>query len=160
MNNMPSISKTDSLEKQVENLSRLVEINGIINSTLNINRLLSIIMEMIKDIMSAEASSLLLYDDVNMELVFKVALGEAGQELKEKYRVKLGQGIAGWVALHRKSLLVNDVYSDTGSIPCTTRVRGLPQDPYSARRSCLKASCWVLYRRSIPSKGESSTMMT
>ncbi|HQO40438.1 MAG TPA: GAF domain-containing protein, partial [Spirochaetota bacterium] len=121
---MPSISKTDSLEKQVENLSRLVEINGIINSTLNINRLLSIIMEMIKDIMSAEASSLLLYDDVNMELVFKVALGEAGQELKEKYRVKLGQGIAGWVALHRKSLLVNDVYSDSRFDPMYDKSTG------------------------------------
>ncbi|NLV67705.1 MAG: GAF domain-containing protein [Spirochaetes bacterium] len=121
---MPSISKTDYLEKQVENLSRLVEINGIINSTLNINRLLSIIMEMIKDIMSAEASSLLLYDDVNMELVFKVALGEAGQELKEKYRVKLGQGIAGWVALHRKSLLVNDVYSDSRFDPMYDKSTG------------------------------------
>jgi sigma-B regulation protein RsbU (phosphoserine phosphatase) len=96
----------------VENLSKLVEINGIINSTLNINRLLSIIMEMIKDIMDTETSSLLLYDEDREELVFKVALGEAGDELKEKYRVKLGQGIAGWVALNRKNLQVNDVYSD------------------------------------------------
>lgn len=101
-----------SLERQVENLSKLVEINGIINSTLNINRLLSIIMEMIKDIMCTETSSLLLFDDENKELVFKVALGEAGDELMEKYRVKLGQGIAGWVALNRKDLIANDVYND------------------------------------------------
>lgn len=101
-----------SLERQVENLSKLVEINGIINSTLNINRLLSIIMEMIKDIMCTETSSLLLFDEENKELVFKVALGEAGDELMEKYRVKLGQGIAGWVALNRKDLIANDVYND------------------------------------------------
>lgn len=106
-------SKLEALERQVENLSKLVEINGIINSTLNISRLLSIIMEMIKDIMDAETSSLLLYDEINSELVFKVALGEAGEELREKYRVKMGQGIAGWVALNRKSLLVNDVYNDS-----------------------------------------------
>jgi len=101
-----------SLERQVENLSKLVEINGIINSTLNINRLLSIIMEMIKDIMNTEASSLLLFDDEHKELVFKVALGEAGDELMEKYRVKPGQGIAGWVAMNRKDIIANDVYND------------------------------------------------
>lgn len=112
MNETVNLEKLEALERQVENLSKLVEINGIINSTLNINRLLSIIMEMIKDIMDTETSSLLLYDDDREELVFKVALGEAGDELKEKYRVKLGQGIAGWVAQNRKNLLVNDAYND------------------------------------------------
>ena len=117
-------SGIESIEKQVENLSKLVEINGIINSTLNIKRLLSIIMEMIKDIMDAETSSLLLFDDLRMELVFKVALGEAGEELKEKYRVKMGQGIAGWVALNRKSLLVNDVYNDSRFDPMYDKSTG------------------------------------
>lgn len=112
MNGTIDNNNLEFLERQVQNLSRLVEINGIINSTLNINRLLSIIMEMIKDIMDAETSTLLLFDEDMNELVFKVALGEAGDELKEKYRVKMGQGIAGWVALNRKSLHVDDVYSD------------------------------------------------
>lgn len=112
MNDSVNLDKLEALERQVENLSKLVEINGIINSTLNINRLLSIIMEMIKDIMNTETSTLLLYDEDMDELVFKVALGEAGDELREKYRVKMGQGIAGWVALNRKSLKVDDVYSD------------------------------------------------
>ena len=112
MNETINLDKLEALERQVSNLSKLVEINGIINSTLNINRLLSIIMEMIKDIMETETSSLLLYDDESEELVFKVALGEAGDELREKYRVKLGQGIAGWVAQNRKNLLVNDAYED------------------------------------------------
>jgi sigma-B regulation protein RsbU (phosphoserine phosphatase) len=113
MNDKKNPVKIEALERQVNNLSRLVEINGIINSTLNINKLLSIIMEMIKDIMDTETSSLLLYDEDKSELVFKVALGEAGDELKEKYRVKLGQGIAGWVALNRKSIIVNDAYADS-----------------------------------------------
>ncbi len=112
MNDMLKLNKLEALERQVESLSKLVEINGIINSTLNINRLLSIIMEMIKDIMDTETSSLLLYDEDKDELVFKVALGEAGDELKEKYRVQMGQGIAGWVALNRKDVLANDVYND------------------------------------------------
>jgi len=113
MNDRINAGKIEVLKRQVDNLSKLVEINSIINSTLNINKLLSIIMEMIKDIMETETSSLLLYDEEKSELVFKVALGEVGDELKEKYRVKLGQGIAGWVALNRKGILVNDAYSDS-----------------------------------------------
>jgi sigma-B regulation protein RsbU (phosphoserine phosphatase) len=100
------------LERRVYNLTKLVDINGIINSTLDIGKLLTIIMEIIKDIMETEASTLLLYDESRKELVFKVALGEAGRELVEKYRVQLGQGIAGWVAENLKPLYVNDVYSD------------------------------------------------
>lgn len=112
------------LERQLHNLSKLVEINGIINSTLDIGRLLHIIMEIIKDIMEAEASTLLLYEDDTRELVFKVALGEAGRELQERYRVKLGQGIAGWVAEQRKVVYINDVYNDARFDPNFDRKTG------------------------------------
>ena len=101
-----------NLEREIHNLTKLVNINGIINSTLDIARLLTIIMEIIKDIMETEASTMLLYEEASNDLVFKVALGEAGQELVEKYRVKMGQGIAGWVAENRKAISVNDAYSD------------------------------------------------
>lgn len=100
------------LERQLQNLSKLVEINGIINSTLDIAKLLSIIMEIIKDIMDTEASTLLLYEEDTRDLVFKVALGEAGTKLEERYRVSFGQGLAGWVAENRKPLIINDVYED------------------------------------------------
>ncbi len=100
------------LERQINNLTKLVDINSIINSTLDIRKLLTIIMEIIKDIMETEASTLLLYEEESKDLVFKVALGEAGNELTEKYRVKIGQGIAGWVAETREPVFVNNVYDD------------------------------------------------
>lgn len=101
-----------TIERQIYNLTKLVNINSMINSTLDMGRLLTVIMETIKDIMETEASTLLLYEDKSNDLVFKVALGEAGKELTERYRMKLGQGIAGWVAETRKPLIINDVYSD------------------------------------------------
>lgn len=111
-NNIKDKYNLEYLERQIENLSKLIEINRIINATLDISKLLNIIMETIKDIMEADASSLLLYEESTQDLVFKVALGEAGEELTERYRVKIGQGIAGWVAANRKPVLINDVYSD------------------------------------------------
>ena len=108
-----NLSDLAELERKVSNLSKLVYINGIINSTLDIGKLLTIIMEIIKDIMESEASTLLLYDQAENNLVFKVALGESGRDLAEKYRLELGQGIAGWVAENMKSIYVNDVYRDS-----------------------------------------------
>jgi len=108
----PMKIETEYLAREIRNLTKLVEINGIINSTLDIGKLLKIIMEMIKDIMNTEASTLLLYDSDMNSLVFKVALSGVGKELTEKYRIKLGEGIAGWVAQTRKPLTVNDVYND------------------------------------------------
>jgi sigma-B regulation protein RsbU (phosphoserine phosphatase) len=73
--------------------------------------LLSEIMEGSKTVMNAEASSLLLYDPRDRMLYFKVATGEKGALVK-KYSVKMGEGIAGWVAKHRKPLLIEDCYED------------------------------------------------
>lgn len=109
---MEEKNNIESLKKQVDKLTKLQHINRIINSTLNIKKLLTLIMEMIKDIMDTDASTLLLYDEDSGDLVFNVALGEAGQELTEKYRVEIGQGIAGWVAENRKPVNINEVYDD------------------------------------------------
>jgi len=112
------------VERQIYNLTKLVNINSMINSTLDMGRLLTVIMETIKDMMETEASTLLLYEEKNNDLVFKVALGEAGKELAERYRVKLGQGIAGWVAETRKSVFINDAYNDRRFNPEFDKITG------------------------------------
>jgi Nif-specific regulatory protein len=45
------------------------------------------------------------------ELYFEVALGAAGAAIKH-YTVKVGEGIAGWVASHNKSIIVDDAEND------------------------------------------------
>lgn len=112
------------VERQIYNLTKLVNINSMINSTLDMGRLLTVIMETIKDIMDTEASTLLLFDEKTNNLVFKVALGEAGKELTERYRVELGQGIAGWVAENRKPIFINNVYEDRRFDPDFDRITG------------------------------------
>ncbi|MCL2441949.1 MAG: sigma 54-interacting transcriptional regulator [Treponema sp.] len=90
----------------------LIEINSLINSNYkDLHGLLSRIMESATRLSDAEASSLLLTDKERNELYFEVALGSKGKEV-QKYTVKLGEGIAGWVAQNNKSLIVNDVQND------------------------------------------------
>ena len=118
------ISDLAELERKIDNLTKLVYINGVINSTLDIGKLLTIVMEIIKDIMNTEASTLLLYDEDENNLVFKVALGGSGKDLVEKYRVEMGQGIAGWVAETRKHISINNVYEDKRFDPNFDRETG------------------------------------
>ncbi|MBN1918412.1 MAG: SpoIIE family protein phosphatase [Verrucomicrobia bacterium] len=99
------------LREQVAHLSSLIEVSHVINSTLELTNLLTIIMDIAKTVMRCEASSLMLIDEATNELVFKVALGEKG-ELVEKFRLKMGQGIAGWVAQHEEPALIADAAKD------------------------------------------------
>ena len=90
---------TDYLQQIIDNLNYLHKISQKISETKPLPELLSEIMESSKQLMNAEASSLLLYDPQAEKLHFQVATGEKG-ELIKKYSVDLGVGCAGWVAKH------------------------------------------------------------
>jgi sigma-B regulation protein RsbU (phosphoserine phosphatase) len=111
---MKKTAKTEirSIEKRVKDLSSLIEVSRVINSTLDLGKLLDIVMKIAKKVIRAEASSLMLIDEQARELVYEVALGSKGKEVKKKFRLKIGQGIAGWVAKYQKPLLVKDVTKD------------------------------------------------
>jgi len=96
----------------VNKFHTLIEINSLINSNyISVHNLLSQIMESATRLSEAEASSLLLMDTDKQELYFEVALGTKATEVK-KYTIKFGEGIAGWVAQHNKSLIINDLSND------------------------------------------------
>ncbi len=98
------------LEQKVKRLSSLIEVNAIIGSSLNLERILENVMRLSKQVMNADASSLMLIDPKTDELVYEVALGEVGEKLKQQFRLKLGQGIAGTVAQEGTPLLLADAY--------------------------------------------------
>lgn len=96
----------------VRNLEKILSLTAKINSTLDLDELLSVIMKTAEEVMETEAASLLLLDEETRELVFRVALGTKGSELREKFRVKVGEGIAGWVAKTGEPLIVDDASKD------------------------------------------------
>lgn len=105
--------QAQSMRETLANLRKLIKINGIINSAdLNLGSLLNTIMKIAQKVMHAEASTLMLIDTKTNELVFEVARGKKGKNLKENFRLKMGQGIAGWVAQNEKPAVVPDVTAD------------------------------------------------
>jgi HD-GYP domain-containing protein (c-di-GMP phosphodiesterase class II) len=97
--------------KELARHKKLLSATLILNSSLEPSYIHKKTIEAITDIVNAEVGSLLLYDEENEELYFDVALGEKGEIIK-KIRLKIGEGIAGSVAMTRKSLIVNDVSKD------------------------------------------------
>ena len=94
-------------------LETLIEINALINSHYTDARnLLTRILESATRLTEGEASSLLLVHPENEKLYFEIALGSKSTDIK-KYSLNPGEGIAGWVAQHNTSLIVNDVNTDS-----------------------------------------------
>ena len=96
----------------VANLRKVLALTSVLNSTLKLNELLALIMKTSSEVMRSEVASLLLIDEISQELVFRVALGGKGMALEEKFRVKMGEGIAGSVAASGKAEIVNAPHKD------------------------------------------------
>lgn len=92
-------------------ITHLKEISSWVSSVQDLDKLLELIIESAARVMQAKAASLLLVDRKTDTLFFQVATGEKGREIKE-YRIKMGQGIAGYVAQTGHSLLIPDVSKD------------------------------------------------
>ena len=93
-------------------LACLREISSWVNSVLDLDRLLELIIDTATRMMEAKASSLMLLDEKTKKLFFKVATGEKSEEVMQ-YEINLGEGIAGYVAKHGDPLLIPDVSKDS-----------------------------------------------
>lgn len=100
-----------SLKRKVKVLQTLCEVVQAINSSLKPKEILSAIMAKAADLVDAEGGSVILLNEKTNELTFEAASGKAGKKLLGM-RLKVGQGVAGWVARYGKSLMVPDVSKD------------------------------------------------
>jgi HD-GYP domain-containing protein (c-di-GMP phosphodiesterase class II) len=92
-------------------LGLLCEVGKRVGSVSHLSRMVKQVTQMTQHTLNASASSVLLFDDNERELVFEVAEGQAGKVLKQ-IRISAESGIAGWVARKGKPLIVNDVSQD------------------------------------------------
>ena len=107
-----SKAASEELTRRLAESNALSQVAAAISSVMEVQPLLEMIMEKSKEVMQAEASSLMMLDEETQELVFNVATGEKGAVLRE-IRLPPGQGIAGWVAQNKEPLLVPDAYQDS-----------------------------------------------
>ena len=103
-------SNLDNLKQELDFFE---EVSKTLTSTLDLNNILSAIMKNARKLIKAEAWSFFLIDQETGELVFEKASGKKDNKKRtRKIRLKMGEGIAGWVAQELIPVVVPDVSSD------------------------------------------------
>jgi len=98
----------EELRQRTQQLSFFIDIGKALTSTLEFKKVLNIIMEKAQKLIRCEAWALLLMDESSQELYLELAKGKKRRQVKE-LRLKLGEGVAGWVAKKGKPFILSDV---------------------------------------------------
>jgi phosphoserine phosphatase RsbU/P len=97
-------------ESRLRTLDLLHRISQEITATLDLDRVLTVTTQAVKELLNATAASILTVDGDG--LMFQVSVGGPSAVAAKPFRVPLGQGIAGWVVDHKEPVLVNDAQND------------------------------------------------
>src|ERR1700684_3126034 len=117
------------------------ELGKALTSSLQLDQVLRTIMEKINEVLRPDTWSLLLMDLEKGELFFQIATGKGAEALKD-VRIKVGQGLAGWVAQTGEVVVVPDTSTDSrffGQLDefTKTETRSVVAVPVRFREQCL-----------------------
>lgn len=101
---------------KLQRLQKLIEASSALATVESVEDLLPKLLQMAQEVTFSQASSIMLYVPERDVLEFSLALNESRdgilETLKKSIELKMGEGIAGWVAAHRKPVRVDDAASD------------------------------------------------
>jgi signal transduction histidine kinase/GAF domain-containing protein len=113
----------EETQRRVQELAFLNEASRTVTSSLDLEQVLTTVMQKATDVLKVEATSILLLDDEDKELVLETVVGPQAEKVKG-LRFPLGQGIAGWVAREGQPLLVPDVKEEPRFYPGIDQATG------------------------------------
>jgi signal transduction histidine kinase len=96
------------LQREREKYRSIQQIARAVGSTLDLDVLLHLIVGKITELMEADRSTLYVMDESRTELWTKVLQADEIREI----RLKVGEGIAGWVAEAGETVNIEDAYQD------------------------------------------------
>jgi diguanylate cyclase (GGDEF)-like protein len=95
-------------------LADLLVFHGLtrsLTSSFDLDTILRTILEHMERLVDAELWTLLMLDEARQELYYAIAAGQA-QEALRSLRVKVGEGVAGWVVENGETLIVPQGFND------------------------------------------------
>jgi signal transduction histidine kinase len=96
---------------EAKQLARLMDVSLTLNSTLNLDEILSQLLTSATDMLDCDAASILLYDEKRNRLVFAASTGSDPAKLA-KIPVPIDGSLAGTIFREEKSIVINDVEQD------------------------------------------------
>ena len=119
---MDPIELKTAIDVPAETLATLAEIGQEINSSLNLDEVLSKAADLIKRLIDYEIFAVLLPEEGTNELRFRFAIGHR-PEVVEHWRIPWGEGITGTAAATGRPVRVSDVSKDPRYINVLDAVR-------------------------------------
>jgi signal transduction histidine kinase/DNA-binding response OmpR family regulator len=104
-------SRNKELSSAVMRLTSLIEAGRAMSGIESLSDLLDFFIGLVSKELDVERASLMLIDESGHELSVAASRG-ISDDLASKIRVRVGDGIAGWVAKEGKPILVKDVQTD------------------------------------------------
>jgi signal transduction histidine kinase len=101
----------ERLATRARQLGTLNEIGNLLASSLDLNKVLDLVVRNAAKLLDSEAGSLLLLDDESGDLIFQISSGPAGEKLVGM-RVPAGKGIAGAAFAENRPVITYDTRKD------------------------------------------------
>ena len=112
----------ERLRARARRLRGLLEVGQAMTSTLDLDALLDLIIDKAIELTHASSGSVILVDPVTDTLVIRSARG-LSVEARRSLRLKVGEGVTGWVAKVGRPLRVPDVTKDPRYVLANENVR-------------------------------------
>jgi sigma-B regulation protein RsbU (phosphoserine phosphatase) len=108
--------------ERAELLDFLLEVSAVTAETLDLDRLLANVADIVKDVVPYELFAILLYNERTRTLRMRYSIGHR-DEVAKNLSIPLGEGLTGSAAGSRQPILVHDVRSDPRYLNALDAVR-------------------------------------
>ena len=137
-----------ALHRERQKLELVTEVGAALSSTTDLDQLLRLLIDKVTELMDADRSTLYLLSEDGTELWSKVVQGKDTLAI----RLKVGEGIAGWVAQSGEVVNIADAYRDTRFQPAVDlrsgyRTRSILCVPMRNRAGAVVGVVQVLNKR-------------
>lgn len=113
----------------------LIEVADTLNSTLEIDKLLARVAELVRQVIDYEIFAILLLNERTQELRMRFQIGHTPEV--ERMNIKVGQGITGLAVEERRAILVDDVRQASRYINANPLVRSELAIPLIAKKRVI-----------------------
>jgi PAS domain S-box-containing protein len=110
------VERTAQLQREQQNTETLLHILTEVSSSLDLDRALNRTLALLNDAIGAEQGTIMLLNAEDNLLHFRAGYGYLSDRVSGEggrgFRLKVGEGLAGWVVAQREPALIDDLLND------------------------------------------------
>ena len=109
------IDRTAELQREQQNTETLLRILTEVSSSLDLDRALNRTLALLNDAIGAEQGTIMLRGADDNMLHYRAGYGYLSDRIsgeRHSFKLKIGEGLAGWVVANRESVLIGDLLKD------------------------------------------------